>query len=69
MVTGMTNKLIMGESKIAPREVAALLGVSTRTVSRMADSGRLTPITLPSGHRRYLRSEVERLAQPVEARS
>ncbi|MFC7766596.1 helix-turn-helix domain-containing protein [Leucobacter soli] len=51
---------------IAPREAAALLGISTRTVARWADTGKLHPVTLPSGHRRYRRAEVEALVKPVE---
>lgn len=65
MVTDMTNQQrIAAESPLSPREVALVLGVSTRTVSRMADSGQLHPVTLPSGHRRYDRAEVEALAKP-----
>lgn len=49
----------------SPRVAAALLGVTTRTIDRMAKRGDLHPVTLPSGHRRYLRSEIEALAKPV----
>lgn len=44
-----------------------MLGVTTKTVSRMADSGRIHAITLPSGHRRYLAADVEALAAIASA--
>lgn len=42
-------------------EVAAILGVSTETVTNYADAGRLPHYRLPSGHRRFRRSDVEAL--------
>lgn len=70
MLLGMkTDKQSLDKSeRIAPREVAKILGVSTRTVSRMADAGELHAIPLPSGHRRYVRAEIEALAQPEAQR-
>lgn len=66
LVSGnMTDKPEVGERLIAPTVVAQLLGVTTRTIDRMAKRGDLNAVTLPSGHRRYLRSEVEALAKPV----
>lgn len=44
--------------KLMPGEAARMLGVTTRT---LADTKSLHPIILPSGHRRYLRSEIEQL--------
>lgn len=41
-----------------PGDAARLLGVTTKTLAAMPD---LHPIVLPSGHRRYLKSEVERI--------
>lgn len=61
----MTYKPELGDQLIAPTAVAQLLGVTTRTIDRMAKRGDLHPVTLPSGHRRYLRSEIEALAKPV----
>lgn len=46
------------EELLTPREVAALLMVNPRTVTRWAVAGRLTAIRTPSGHRRYLKSDV-----------
>ena len=37
--------------------------ISPRTLGRMADRGTITAIRLPSGYRRYLRSDIEALAQ------
>lgn len=50
--------------KLKPGEAAAMLGVSTKTLTTMAG---LHPIKLPSGHRRYLRAEIEELAKRVAA--
>lgn len=47
---------------ISPAEAAALLGVSTKTLLRIAVSGDVENIKLPSGHRRYLKSSVTALA-------
>lgn len=46
--------------KMMPGEVAKLFGVTTKTVSAMTE---LNPIVLPSGHRRYLKAEVEALLE------
>lgn len=50
-----------------PGEAAAKLGVTPKTVSRMADVGRIHAITLPSGHRRYSVVDVNALAESVAA--
>ncbi|ONI63918.1 hypothetical protein ALI44B_04640 [Leifsonia sp. ALI-44-B] len=50
----MTNQQNQVESDyISPGEAATLLGVSVRTLSRMADNGTMPVTILPSGHRRY----------------
>ena len=41
------------ERMLRPREVALLFKVDPKTVTRWAKTGRLTPVVLPSGHRRY----------------
>lgn len=62
----MTNKQTGDtEAKLTPAEASRLLYVSTRTLTRMGDRGQLTVVRLPSGHRRYLRGEVEELAHPA----
>ena len=40
---------------------ARMLGVSDDTIRRWADSGQLPAIVLPSGHRRFQRTDVEAL--------
>lgn len=42
-------------------DASRLLGVSTATVRRWADSGRLKPFTTPGGHRRFSRVAIERM--------
>ena len=42
-------------------EVGEILGVSGKTVSRYADLGTLPVLTLPSGHRRFRRSDIDAL--------
>ena len=42
-------------------DASRLLGVSTATVRRWADSGRLKPFTTPGGHRRFSRTALERM--------
>lgn len=46
---------------LKPRELAAIFRVSVRTLARYADKGDLPVVTLPSGHRRYRRADVERV--------
>ena len=46
---------------VSPAVAARLLGVSTRTLRRYADAGRLAVIVLPSGHRRYRTEDLDRL--------
>ena len=53
----------MSESQVlmTPAEVAALFRVDPKTVTRWADSGRLSAVRTLGGHRRYLQNEVEQL--------
>lgn len=46
---------------LTPREAAAIAGVTPRTVYRYGTDGRVTFVTLPSGHRRYHRGSVQAL--------
>lgn len=43
---------------LTPAEVAALLRVDPKTVTRWARAGKLSSIRTPGGHRRYSESEV-----------
>lgn len=52
---------IGNEDWLTPQQVAELFGVSTWTVRRWEDRGALIPERLPSGHRRYRKSDVDRL--------
>ena len=46
---------------LTPAEVAAMLRVDPKTVTRWAASGRITSIRTPGGHRRFRESEVRAL--------
>src|SRR3954465_7448412 len=43
---------------LTPAEVAAILFVDPKTVTRWARAGKLDAIRTPGGHRRYLKSDV-----------
>jgi excisionase family DNA binding protein len=49
------------ENPLTPAQVAALYGVTDKTVARWADDGRLTFIRTPGGTRRYSRAQVEHI--------
>jgi excisionase family DNA binding protein len=56
-------------SLFTPAEVAALLYVDPKTVSRWAMAGKIQAIRTPGGHRRFLRSEILALvAADIDAR-
>ncbi|WP_189951273.1 BldC family transcriptional regulator [Streptomyces roseolus] len=46
---------------LRPEEVAELFGVDARTIARWADEGKLCSVRTLGGHRRFRRSEVERI--------
>lgn len=46
---------------LTPAEVADLFRVDTKTVTRWADSGKISCVRTLGGHRRYLRDEIMRL--------
>lgn len=48
---------------LMPSEAARMLYVSTKTLVRMAERGDIEVVKLPSGHRRYIRSQVEAIRQ------
>lgn len=48
-------------------ETARLLGVSTDTIRRWADEGRIPVVTLPSGHRRFRPEDIETIREPKAA--
>jgi excisionase family DNA binding protein len=49
------------EKLMTPREVAAILRVDPKTVTRWADTATLTAIRTPGGQRRYRESELRAL--------
>ena len=49
------------EVLLTPAEVAKLLRVDPKTVTRWAKAGKLTAIRTLGGHRRYRQSEVQNL--------
>jgi excisionase family DNA binding protein len=49
------------ETLLTPSEVARLFRVDPKTVTRWARAGKLTPIRTLGGHRRYRKTEVEKL--------
>lgn len=55
----------MNHRYIATSDVARMLHVSPKTVSRWAKEGRLPFIRTLGGHRRYPMVEIERLAQSL----
>jgi len=48
-------------------EVASLLAVGPKTVRRWAMAGKITSISTPGGHRRFLRSEIDALVVDSDA--
>lgn len=49
-------------------EAAALCGVHPDTIKRWEQRGRITALRTPTGHRRYLRTDVEALISPAPER-
>ena len=52
---------------LTPAEVAAMLRVDPKTVTRWARGGKLSSIRTPGGHRRYSESEVRGFAEWLAA--
>jgi excisionase family DNA binding protein len=44
---------------LTPSEVAGIFGVDPKTVTRWAQSGKISSFRTPGGHRRYWESDVE----------
>ena len=49
-----------------PSEVARIFGVNAKSVTRWARTGKLSAIRTLGGHRRFRRSDVERLMAELE---
>jgi excisionase family DNA binding protein len=52
---------------LTPAEVAEIYRVNAKTVSRWAQSGKLSVVRTLGGHRRFRRSEIEAQMQGQEA--
>jgi excisionase family DNA binding protein len=57
----MTRRDVGTEALLTPSEVAALFHVDPKTVTRWANTGKLTSLRTLGGHRRYRESEVRNL--------
>lgn len=57
----MTNRVVESEALLTPAEVALLFRVDPKTVTRWANTGKLTSLRTLGGHRRYRESEVRNL--------
>ena len=55
-------------SYLRPAEVADLLSVSPKTVSRWAKDGKLPFLKTLGGHRRYPAAEIRQLAEELQVR-
>lgn len=51
-------RVLEAEALLTPAEVAALFRVDPKTVTRWANTGKLTSLRTLGGHRRYRESEV-----------
>ncbi len=54
----MRTEIKQDDRLLTPAEVAAILRVDPKTVTRWARGGKLSSIRTPGGHRRYSESEV-----------
>ena len=54
----MTTSPVQSDELLTPSQVAAILFVDPKTVTRWAIAGKVGSIRTPGGHRRYLRSEI-----------
>lgn len=61
MITRDENELM------TPGEVASLFRVDPKTVTRWANSGKLTSITTPGGHKRFKRVVIEKLLEEEDS--
>lgn len=57
----MTHRVIETQALLSTAEVAGLFRVDPKTVTRWANSGKLTSLRTLGGHRRFLESEVRNL--------
>jgi len=60
-----TVKQADSNDMLSVSEAAAVAGVSKYTLRRWDAAGRIASVRTPTGHRRFRRSDVERLLQPA----
>lgn len=51
---------------LTPQEVAALFGVTPKTIARWAAAGKIGSIKTAGGHRRYWRAEIDVLVRAAQ---
>lgn len=56
------------DALLTPAEVAAMLSVDPKTVTRWANAGKISAVQTPGGHRRFLKSEILALATAASSR-
>lgn len=57
----MTANNSYSDPFLTPGEVAKIFRVDTKTVGRWAKAGKLSSVKTPGGHRRFRKSEVDKL--------
>ena len=62
----MVHAVVNDEAYIKTAEVARILRVSPKTVSRWAKEGKLPHLVTLGGHRRFPASEIEELARKMQ---
>lgn len=58
----------MSDDLLKPGEAAAMLGVNVKTLTRWANSGKLPVSRTIGDHRRYYRTDIEKIARPTRGR-
>jgi excisionase family DNA binding protein len=63
------HPLTDGESRslLTPGEVAEMLDVDPKTVTRRANAGKLASFRTPGGHRRFYEDEVKAMLDPARS--
>ncbi len=59
----MNERGMEAETLLTPAEVATIFRVDPKTVTRWAKAGKLTAIRTLGGHRRYRKTEVQKLLE------
>jgi excisionase family DNA binding protein len=63
----LSNSSLEVDALLTPAEVAAILYVDPKTVTRWAMAGKISCLRTPGGHRRFVRSEILALATVVRS--